>query len=611
MFRRLAILFTDKELLKKLALVFGLALLTRLILFIPLPFVRINDYVESINNPSSGLSSLLNSVIGSAYGTVSIVMLGIGPYITASIVMQLLTVIVPKLQKLQEEGGSAAQMKINQYTRALTFGLAFVTGFAILSNIVGPTSTSNPFAHVDGLNNFSITNGQSVLLLSLLSFMLACGSMFLMWICEIISETKIISGASLIILVSSLSSIRKTFVSSFDGFAQNLSVIKTNFKPFDWNFYQDLFGRSVEYTPTRTFLLLLLVSVVSLVSVIFINEAIKNIPLLYTRKGGLVNASRLINSVKSSLPIRITGAGLMGIIIAISFVALPVVLDNLSAGSNSDAVKKVTQDFRCFISQDNIFNNNARLTSNDTLTAKCLGVNDADLQTYTNNQSQLVATKIPKVNFLNFFFSQNADELKAAQDVNITDGQEVFAFSISTFKGDNAGVFKNQFSTGYTNPFNDKSEKIETPKFMFNPGNLLPEFGIRFNGILAYFLVYFLLIVAFNYFFTLVVQNSPDKISKDLSRLGAYIPGVNPGDQTVSYLGKAISIVIIPGAIFTALIAVVPYLLPALFGQGAGNVIGVIAGTQLFIIVSTSLELIRNLDAETSIADYERFAEFS
>ena len=158
MFRRIFILFTDKELRNKLLLVLVLAIACRLVLYVPLPFVNIKDFIE-LSNQRNGdpISDFLNTVLGAGYGSVSVGMLGIGPYITASIVIQLLAVIVPSLTKLQEEGGTAAQMKMNHYTRLLALVLAFVNGFVIILNIVTGSITQgkNPFASVPALENFT------------------------------------------------------------------------------------------------------------------------------------------------------------------------------------------------------------------------------------------------------------------------------------------------------------------------------------------------------------------------------------------------------------------------------------------------------------------------
>lgn len=622
MFRRIFILFTDKELRNKIALVLLLAIACRLVLYVPLPFVNINDFIE-LSNQRGGdaISNFLNTVLGAGYGSVSVGMLGIGPYITASIVIQLLTVIVPSLTKLQEEGGTSAQMKMNHYTRLLALLLAFVNGFVIILNIVTGSITNgkNPFASVPALNNFTF-NPTSIMYISLLSLCLAGGTLFLMWVSEIISETKIANGASLLILVSSLSSIPLYFGQIWEGVVVNWnSNVVANYKKIDFanngvnNFFsylRDLSGinNNNEYAVFREFLILVIVTILSLIAVIFINEAIKKITILYSRRGHTDGASRMTNRVKSSLPIRITGAGLMGIIIAFAFVATPVILNNITAFSNIESLKNTTADLRCFMSQDSLNQESQRFNQSQDLQARCYGVTPADMQDdpQTNlspyKSAQLFNnSQVPEKNYMNFYVSRNPDKLEAAKKVNITDGQELFAFNLSTFKD---SKFKNEFDTGWR--FGDT--KIKTPEFNLNPG-FLPEFGLRFNGILAYYFFFFFLVIFFNYFFTLVVQNSTERMARELQKSGAYIPGVNPGKNTESFLERKISRVILPGALFTAFIALAPYFLPALF-RANQTVFNVIQGTVLFIIVTTALEIVRNLDAETSIVDYERYSKF-
>ena len=624
MFRRIFILFTDKELRNKLLLVLVLAIACRLVLYVPLPFVNIKDFIE-LSNQRSGdaISNFLNTVLGAGYGSVSVGMLGIGPYITASIVIQLLAVIVPSLTKLQEEGGTAAQMKMNHYTRLLALVLAFVNGFVIILNIVTGSITNgkNPFSSVPALENFTF-NPTSVLYIAMLSSCLAAGTLFLMWVSEIISETKIANGASLLILISSLSSIPLYFSDIWNAFVNNWNTeIKDNWAKIDfksnpiqniWNFFLDLVSRGEQYEGFRQFFLVLVVTIVSLFAVIFVNEAIKKITILYARRGHTEGASRLTSSVTSALPIRITGAGLMGIIIAVAFIATPVILNNLTAFSNIEGLKTTTTDLRCFMSQDSLFQQSSRFNKTDELAAKCYGrpVEDlkapADVTTegqFSKYQNETYSNKAtaPKKNYLNTYVSQKPEELIAASNINDTDGQELFAFNISTFKD---SKFNNQFNTG----LKFFGTPIKTPEFKLNPG-FLPEFGLRFNGILAYYLLFFLLVIFFNYFFTLVVQNSTERIGKDLQKMGAYVPGVNPGKATESWLESKIARVILPGALFTAFVAISPYLIPAMLGASQ-SIFNVIQGTVLFIIVSTALEIVRNLDAETSIVDYERYSKF-
>ncbi|MGL4759203.1 MAG: preprotein translocase subunit SecY [Patescibacteria group bacterium] len=632
MFRRLLILFTDKELRNKILLVIGLALACRLVLYIPLPFVKISDFVQLASNRGGDeISNFLNTVLGAGYGSVSVGMLGIGPYITASIVIQLLTVIVPSLTKLQEEGGTAAQMKMNQYTRLLALFLSFLNGFVILLNVVsgGFTNGKNPFADVPALATSPFEyNPTSIAYLLFLSSCLAGGTLFLMWLSEIISETKIANGASLLVLISSLSSIPVYFSdeynnakTAFEGVRNRIT--STNFGNDTLNNVKNLFtdlvwgaGPGNVFAGMRQVLTMLFVIIVSLFAVIFVNEAIKKITILYSRRGHTEGASRMTGSVTSSLPVRITGAGLMGIIIAVAFITMPVVLNNLTAFTNVEPLKNSTESLRCFMSQDSFTldgQRTQRFNSTPALQAKCFGVpedqmentrnpeyNGANVKEYELSQIEYIR-QAPKNKYLNFFFSGNQDELNSAKKINTTDGQELFNFSLSTFK---EGSFKNEFDTGLTL----FGTRIKTPEFKLNPG-FLPEFGVRFNGILAYYLFFFFLIIFFNYFFTLVVQNSSERIAKDLQKTGAYIPGVNPGKLTEQFLESKTARIILPGSIFTALIAIAPYLMPALLGFNS-QVFSVVQGTLLFIIVSTSLEIIRNLDAETSIVDYERYSQF-
>ena len=494
MLKRLKLIFTDKELRGKFLLVILLAIIARLALFIPMPFVQTGDYLKAINNQSGDqFTQLLNSIIGSGYGTLSIAMLGIGPYITASIAIQLATSIVPALQRLQAEGGQESQLKINQYTRFLAFALGIFNGYFVIESLVGGSlSGVNPFAHIPALAT-NVASFETIGMKLLLSVMLSCGSIFVMWLTEIISETKIVSGASLVIFLSSLSSFSRYL---FDVF-KNAGVAFKDFK-FTDIFTLDLYKNYIydsNYEPVRALMLYIIITVITALSIVFVYEGIKNVPLLYIRRGHRSDSTRSLPFLRSYLPIRVLGSGLMCIILAGGIVALPLGLFSFTRTSNSPVIKNIASDFRCFSSNDQINTNDTKIDKEDR--AKCYGLDTAaELETYTTQQLETF-NGVPKNKYANFFVSGKAEELQNASFLNTTEGQELFAFSFSTFKGENANTFPNQIQTG----LRVGDFKLDTPKFGINPG-FLPEFGIRFNGILGYFIIFFLLILFFNYFFS-------------------------------------------------------------------------------------------------------------
>src|SRR6185369_6596608 len=156
----------------------------RILAHVPIPGIQLTDLRSILN--SNQLLGLFDIFSGGGLRNFSIVMLGIGPYITASIIIQLLTVIIPKLGELQKEGGEAGRMKINQYMRYLTIPLTPIQAYG---TIILLSRTSN----VDIAASFSPFQW-FVTLLSI-----TAGTMVMLWLGEIISEFKIGNGISLII----------------------------------------------------------------------------------------------------------------------------------------------------------------------------------------------------------------------------------------------------------------------------------------------------------------------------------------------------------------------------------------------------------------------------
>ncbi len=175
------LLFSDKSLRKRIIFVLGAFVVARLFSAIPIPGV---DKIELSNFLASNqFFGLLNVFSGGGLSTLSIVMLGVAPYITASIIMQLLTLMIPSLKELNQEGGEAGRKKFAQYTRMLSIPLAIVQGFSLLTVLAGQGVIVDVSIFAKIVNLTIIT----------------AGSMLMVWIGELISEYGIGNGVSLII----------------------------------------------------------------------------------------------------------------------------------------------------------------------------------------------------------------------------------------------------------------------------------------------------------------------------------------------------------------------------------------------------------------------------
>ncbi len=277
MFDRLAQIWNTREIRNKILFVVALLVLYRLVAHIPVPGVNIanlRSYLEG-----NQILGLLNVFSGGTLQNFSIIMLGVGPYITASIIFQLLTMIVPSLEELSKEGESG-QQKLSMYTRWLTVPLALLQAYGTIKLL--SQASARPI-----LTDLSSTN------LVALMLTITAGTLFLMWLGELITEKKVGNGVSLLIFAG--------IISSLPGVVRNALI---NYDPSDLYLFV-LFG---------------LIALVTIVGVVFINEGQRNIPVTYAKQ---MRGQRLSGGGSTHLPFRVNMAGVIPIIFAISLVLFP------------------------------------------------------------------------------------------------------------------------------------------------------------------------------------------------------------------------------------------------------------------------------------------------
>ena len=274
--------------------VIALLVIFRAVSHIPIPGVN----VENLKNFLAGnqIFGLLDIFSGGTIQNFSIVMLGVAPYITASIIIQLLTMIVPRLEEITKEGESG-QQKINLYTRWLTVPLAFLQSYGMIKLFSGQSAT--PI--LADLNPFRIIT---------IMITVTAGTMFLVWLGEMISEKKVGNGVSLLIFAG--------IVSSLPG------ALKTAF---------------INYNPSDlyTFILFGLVAVLTVVGVVFITEGQRNIPVNYAKQ---VRGNRICGGSTTHLPLRVNMAGVIPIIFAISLILFPPMVAQFFTRASADWVAR-------------------------------------------------------------------------------------------------------------------------------------------------------------------------------------------------------------------------------------------------------------------------------
>lgn len=295
MFQEIIRIFKDKDLRNKILFVLFVLVVYRLAANIPIPGIDTSRVAEFFN--SDQLFGLLNMFSGGGLKNISIVMLGVGPYITASIIMQLLMMIFPRLEQMYKEEGEAGQQKFNMITRYLTVPLAAIQTLGMIALL-----RSN---HV--LGHLTIYNYIVIVIIA------TAGTIFLMWLGELITEKGIGNGVSILIfagIVIALPTTIKQIIATWDP------------------------------TYALTYLGFLVLTIITVAAIVVINEATRNIPITFARRirgtqGGAPG------SIESQLPLKVNQAGVIPIIFAMSIMLFPGMISNLLAKSHNPLVAEI------------------------------------------------------------------------------------------------------------------------------------------------------------------------------------------------------------------------------------------------------------------------------
>jgi len=422
MWKKLLSIWNLPDLRNKILFVLGMLIIFRACAAIPIPGVDAANLKNFFQN--NELFGLLDMFSGGGLGRFSIVGMGVAPYITASIILQLLVMIVPRLETLSKEGEYGRQ-KINQYTRYLTVPLAMLQAYGLIALL---RQSPHPIL------------GQSdIMSIILMVLALTAGTIFLMWIGELISEQKVGNGISLLI---------------FAGIVSQLPSALRTFEVLD---------------PSQIFNLLAfaIIGIITIVFVIIMTEGQRNIPVTYARRVRGMS----MGGVDTHLPLRVSQAGVIPIIFAISVILFPPTIAQFFIHARTHAIAQAAQ-------------------------------------------------------------------------------------AVITF----------------------------------------------FNGHLAYGILYFLLVIAFTYFYTSVIFK-PDQIAENLQKQGGFVPGIRPGKPTSDFLQSTVNKIILPGAVFLGLIAV----LPLIVQEATGIKSLAIGGTSLLIVVSVAIETFKQIESQMTARDYEEF----
>ena len=312
----------NRDMQKRLGIVLGLLIAFRFMAHIPVPLAeptKLKTIIESVIG-NSDFGGFLNLMSGGALAQISIVLVGMSPFITASIITQLLTKAIPKLEELHKDG-ETGRRKINQWTRMISVPLAVIQSVAfiyILRQSVLAGSTAG-----------TVTTSPMEWVVAVLA--MTAGSVLLMWIGELITEQGVGNGISLIIFAGIVSQLPKTFgtlISSLlDTSAGKLNV-------FGW------FELPVNPTAFWVVLVILTLGLAILYTLVKINEAQRIITVNYAKR---VGGNTSYGGIKSILPVKLIAAGVIPVIFAVAFLSLPAFVGQvMKAMPNADQAPTAT-----------------------------------------------------------------------------------------------------------------------------------------------------------------------------------------------------------------------------------------------------------------------------
>lgn len=298
MFEAVLRAFRLPDVRRKLIFTFAMLAVFRVIAHVPLPGVRLEELRELM--ASNQLLGMLDLFSGGSLTTFSIAALGVYPYITAQIVMQVLSPVIPQLQDLQKEGESG-RMKVSQYTRLLAVPLAILQAYA----------QGSLLAREGILNNFGLVGVGTFLPTISMILTLTATTMFLVWLGELITEQGIGNGMSLIIFAGIISKLPASIAQSFASGIGALSVVGLG-----------------------------LIGVAMVGAIIYINEGQRRIMVQYAKR---IRGNRVFGGTSTYIPLRVNSSGMIPLIFAMSIMLIPGTVATYFTAAEPGAVRTVAE----------------------------------------------------------------------------------------------------------------------------------------------------------------------------------------------------------------------------------------------------------------------------
>lgn len=460
----------SRDMLKRLGIVLGIIVVYRFLAHIPVPLAEPTQLREVLTNvlTSSDFGGFINILTGGALANLSIVLVGLSPYITASVITQLLTKAIPKLEELHKDG-ETGRKKIQQWTRLITLPLAILQSIAFIFILRQTVLAGNV--------GIDITADTSWLQWAVMVGAMTGGAMLLMWLGELMTEQGVGNGMSLLIfagIISQLPQLLGTLLASLTTVSSEADMLHV----FNW------FTVPVNAVAFWVTLAIVIVGLISLYLIVKINEAQRIVTINYAKR---VQGNRAYGGVTSVLPIKLITAGVIPVIFAVAFLALPAFIGQILQTSGNAYWAQVGADWVQWF------------------------------QTPTT-------------------------------DTYITGAPTAWIYPTA----------------------------------------------------------YFVLVVLFTYFYTSIVFNASE-IADNLQKQGGFIANLRPGQQTENYLRRTVTRLTLFGSLALGVIAVMPFVFEyagAQFGLSLQNL--AVGGTGLLIVVSVTLETLRQINSRALMVTYDQ-----
>lgn len=319
----------NRDMQKRLAIILGLIIAYRFMAHIPIPLAEPSKLKDIITNltATTDFGGFLNLISGGALAQFSIMLVGLSPFITASIITQLLTKAIPSLEELHKDGESGRR-KINQWTRLISVPLAIIQSVAfiyILRQTVLQSNTSGLAAMSPMDWVVSVTA-------------MTAGSVLLMWIGELITEQGIGNGISLVIFAGIISQLPTSLASIISSL---LNTSQGDLSVFNW------FHIPVNPTAFYITVAVTILSMIVLYWLVKINEAQRVITINYAKR---INSNSAYGGVKSILPIKMIAAGVIPVIFAVAFLSLPAFVGEVLKATGNPAYTDIASKLSTWFS---------------------------------------------------------------------------------------------------------------------------------------------------------------------------------------------------------------------------------------------------------------------